>query len=395
VKLKYVDALRGLAIVAVVMVHCSIHGSNEHLPAALRAVVWSGTHGVQLFYVVSAFTMFLTLDKGEGTRKPLWSDFFIRRFFRIAPMYYVGICYFLWQDGLGPRYWLGDADHITTANILSNVLFVHGLNPYWITSLVPGGWSIAVEVLFYCLLPVLFTVIRNTRQAFWFTAFALALRMVLQFVFREWLPISSERLWYEYLYFYLPSQLPVFALGILCYFIVRDNHRFSVTPLATLTTALILTGEIIGRSIGLSLVTNHFLFGIAFAVLLVTLSRQPFWLLVNPVFVYIGKISYSMYLVHFAVLYWLTKLGFVDYIVVSGPLWAIINYALRLLVVMALAVPVASLFYVLVERPIQAVGKELIARKSPRRTTGHERPTPVSQTPLNPLDPLYDDTGMG
>src|SRR6478735_102007 len=173
-KLRYIDTLRGLAILAVIIVHCSIYGNNEFLPSIFKSIVYSGLHGVQLFYVVSAFTMFLTLHSRDGKEEFLWPKFFIRRFFRIAPMYFVGICYFLWQDGFGQRYWLGDADHITSLNILSNFLFIHGFNPYWITSVVPGGWSIADEMLFYCLIPFLFLKIKNAQQAFCFVLVTLA-----------------------------------------------------------------------------------------------------------------------------------------------------------------------------------------------------------------------------
>jgi peptidoglycan/LPS O-acetylase OafA/YrhL len=81
-------------------------------------------------------------------------------------MYYLGICYYLIQDGFGPRYFLENESHITTLNVLSNFTFLHGFNPYWITSLVPGGWSIAVEMTFYIILPFLFARIKRSVQFF-------------------------------------------------------------------------------------------------------------------------------------------------------------------------------------------------------------------------------------
>src|SRR5258706_12846498 len=104
--------------------------------------------GVQLLYVVRAFTIFLTFTQHRAKEKNYITNFFIRRFFRIAPMYYLGIVYYLFQDGMGARYWLGDAAEISGWNILSNLFFGPSCNPYWITRVVPGGCAIAVARFF-------------------------------------------------------------------------------------------------------------------------------------------------------------------------------------------------------------------------------------------------------
>lgn len=362
-KLRYVDALRGLAIMGVLVVHCGQHGMNDYLPAGMTTVLQHGAHGVQLFYVVSAFTLFLTLDKRGIEENTAWLDFYGRRFFRIAPMYYLGICYYLWQDGFGPRYWLGDAETVTAENVVSNFFFIHGFNPYWITSVVPGGWSIAVEMMFYCMIPLLFLRIRNSQQAVVFFLITLALRAVLQFLLNRVHLIESERLWQDYLNLYLPSQLPAFALGILFYFILKEDYKISWSPLILLLLSLI----VIAHFAGIPLLPNHVMSSIGFVVMAIALSRFEFKMIVNPILVYIGKISYSMYLVHFAVLFWLSKYAAVDYIAVSGPIDAIANYGIRLLVVLILSVIIASFFYHMIELPFQRIGKRLMNRV---RTSG-------------------------
>jgi peptidoglycan/LPS O-acetylase OafA/YrhL len=369
-KLKYIDALRGLAIIGVLVVHCSHAGSDENLPEIMRSVVFNGAHGVQLFYVASAFTLFLSLANRKASEQNGWLKFYVRRFFRIAPMYYLGVCYYLWQDGLGPRFWLGDATRISEWNVLSNLTFIHGFNPYWISSIVPGGWSIAVEMLFYCLLPLLFLKITNANQAFAFVLITLLIRIVLQFLLNRFPLIASEELWTHYLYVYFPNQLPVFGLGILLYFLTTKASELSLSPLVVFLSFFVLAAHLVG----MPLLPNHILFGIAFVVLAIALSRFEFKIFVNPVVVYLGKVSYSMYLVHFAVLYWLGKYGFVDYVAISGPSAAILNYVIRLLVLGALTVSLASLFYSTVELPMQRMGSKLINRfhdrNKPRLVTG-------------------------
>ena len=363
-KLRYIDALRGLAIIGVLVVHCGQKGSYEHLPPLVQSTVLKGAFGVQLFYVASAFTLFLSLTHRKGGSTTRWSAFFARRFFRIAPMYYLGICYFLWQDGLGPRYWLGDAPGISAWNVISNFTFLHGFNPYWITSVVPGGWSIAVEMLFYSLIPLLFYRIKNTQQAFVFLLITLFIRASLQFALNRFPLIPDEVLWGHYLYLYLPSQLPVFALGILLFFIVQENYKLPLSPLLFLISSAILMAHLAG----IPLLPDHFLFAIAFVLLALALSRFEFKAFVNPVTVFIGKVSYSLYLVHFAVLFWMEHWGFISFLSVNTALEAVLDLMIRLVVVTALSVGIASAFYYLVELPAQQAGIRLMRARAERTT---------------------------
>lgn len=358
-KLNYIDVLRGLAILGVLMIHCAQYGNNDSLPSIVLTIIGNGAHGVQLFYFASAFTIFLSMNRRfENERYPK-INFFIRRFFRIAPLYYVGICYYLFQDGFGKRYWLGDLEGVTLGNILSNLSFTHGFNPYWINSLVPGGWSIAVEMFFYCFVPLLFIKIKNIQQAYIFVLISLFFRLVLELFFHKIELIGNHRLWNEYLFFYFPSQLPIFALGILFYFIIKDGYRIIISSNLIILTSFILVFQFMGFSI---ILPTHFLFGISFVVLGIAMSKKQFKVLENPILIYIGKISYSMYLVHFAVLYWLTRFNFVDYFDNSNVYIAILNYGFRLFILIIISVFISSLTYKFIEVPMQNIGKKIIYR---------------------------------
>src|SRR3569833_4791569 len=99
--------------------------------------------------MISAFTLCYSYNHRSAIDKSPLLSFYTRRFFRIAPLFYLAVIYYLWQDGFGPRYWLGDAPNITPANIAGNFVFLHSLNPYWINSIVPGGWSVFFVVFFF------------------------------------------------------------------------------------------------------------------------------------------------------------------------------------------------------------------------------------------------------
>jgi peptidoglycan/LPS O-acetylase OafA/YrhL len=358
-KLDYIDVLRGLAILGVILTHIDGAGSGrQYLPEKLLSFLDEGARGVQLFFVASAFTIFLSYDHRAGRERFVNRNFFIRRFFRIAPMYYIGICYYLWQNGFGPRYWLGDQPSVTTGNVLGNFLFLHGFNPYWMNSIVPGGWSIAVEMLFYCFIPFLFSRIKNTRQAFNFVLFSLLFRFAFNLILQKWPFIHDQRLWTDFLFYYFPNQLPVFSLGILMYFIIKDEYRINISDKTLLLFALLFLVQLIFS--WFPFLPSHFMFGVGFVMIGIALSRYKFKLFVNPLVMYIGKISYSMYIVHFAVFYWITKFGFADYLTVSGTRTAILNILIRLIVVLGFSVLLSTIFYRLVEMPMQRVAKRWI-----------------------------------
>src|SRR5258708_419294 len=374
-KLRYVDALRGIAIIGVLVVHCGQFGAND-FPAFLQNIIVSGAIGVQLFFVASAFTIFLTYGNRFDKETNPTTNFFIRRFFRIAPMYYLGIIYFLWQEGFGARYWLGDASTISTWNVLSNILFVHSINPYWITSVVPGGWSIAVEVCFYCLVPFLFLRIRNLNQAFVMFLLTIFLRMALQSLLQRFPMIPSEHLWREYLFFYPPDQFPVFVCGIILYFLITTPPaEWRIDPFVIFALSLLFLAQYLTQTS--FIFPAHIRFAMAFVALGYALSRKEFFILVNPLTVYIGKISYSMYLVHFAIMYWLTKFNYVDFAPSNIAYFPIVNYLLRFCCFLSLTVLVSTCTYFLIEVPFQNIGKSIVRKKENQRhlaKASHKQP---------------------
>jgi peptidoglycan/LPS O-acetylase OafA/YrhL len=320
-----------------------------------------GQMGVQLFFVMSALTLFLSYDRRQGRELHVDRNFFVRRFFRIAPMYYLGILYYLWQNGRGPNYWTDFGPGITDGNIAANFTFLHGLNPYWINSLVPGGWSITVEMTFYLLIPLLHRWVPNGRQAFRFFLLAMGLKLVLHVLLLKFQPIASTWLWKEFLFFYLPSQLPVFMLGIMLHFLLRggEDDR-SMRPLDLFVFAVVLIVHLATRRE--VLVPTHALFAMAFVLLAWTLARKPYRIIVNPVVRHIGMVSFSLYLVHFAVLHWMDHFHATDLIAPTGTVSALLNYALRYLIVLGIGTAISTALYHAVEVPMQRVGQRVIDR---------------------------------
>ncbi|MCX7309105.1 MAG: acyltransferase family protein, partial [Afipia sp.] len=155
-KYDFVDALRGIAVLLVVLAHTPV-------PNSLLALNIAGAYGVQLFFVVSAFTLFLSLSARRNTESNPVLFFFLRRFFRIAPAFYFAMLFYLMKDGTGATPWAPQG--IQSWQIISTLLFINGWLPDSINAVVPGGWSIAVEMTFYLFVPLCFAVITNVTRA--------------------------------------------------------------------------------------------------------------------------------------------------------------------------------------------------------------------------------------
>jgi peptidoglycan/LPS O-acetylase OafA/YrhL len=267
-------------------------------------------------------------------------NFFIRRFFRIAPLFYLAIIYYLFQNGFGPRYALGDCNVISTNNIIATTSFLNGFNPYWINSIVPGGWSIAVEMSFYACIPFLFPKIKNLNHAFLF------------FILTIMLSSFST----DYLYFYFPSQLPVFALGIMLYFLIikkepiwQINIWYLHLFVATITVHYFIEE--------INTMPSHILYSIGFMFIALLMGKYHIKILVNRLTVFIGSISFGLYLVHFAALNLLEKFNLLNLLGTGA-----INYLFRYLCVLMISIGIASFLYKFVEQPMQKIGKKWIQK---------------------------------
>ncbi len=212
----WIDTLRGLAILMVIAVHTS-HGlkGSESL---LKTIFGFGGYGVQLFFVASAMTLCMSLENNYG--KPRWLiKYAVRRYFRIAPMYYVGIVlYFFWsfaknyaQHGL-----IGPLPQYTVANVLANVVFIHGFVPAAYNDIVPGGWSIGAEAVFYVVFPVLFLLYRTAKQPLLLSGLLLvACYALISLV--QW-QLGQSAAGSDFLYFNIANQLHVFIIGIIGFY---------------------------------------------------------------------------------------------------------------------------------------------------------------------------------
>jgi peptidoglycan/LPS O-acetylase OafA/YrhL len=208
-KIDFINTLRGYAILGVILVHVS---QFIPIPKMLFMITDRGQMGVQLFFMVSAFTLFYSLENRKEEVHPN-INFYLRRFFRIAPLYYTAtLAYYFYLD----KIYIADFTSSNSArNLVAHIFFLNGFDKVYMNTLTPGSWSIAVEMMFYVFVPVLYAFIKNLRSGliFFFAISSIDIALNLSFF--------TQGDWFHY--FWLVNQLPVFSLGIVLYLFIKNN----------------------------------------------------------------------------------------------------------------------------------------------------------------------------
>lgn len=383
----FVDSLRGLAIVGVMMVHVIFW--IPHFHGRMRAVVFQGDYGVQLFFVVSAFTLFWSLrSRKTQERRPLLA-FYARRFFRIAPLFWFAIVFYLIWPLPSRLHWAPAGIH--WPEVLATVFFVHGWWPTSFDGVVPGGWSIGAEVMFYLCIPFLFARIRTLNAALWITVVSTWVvglcAMPFARVFAHHFPASWTVIVTNFVIMSFPVQIPIFCMGIVLYFLLAapdvmpGSKKPRVGGLVLVVAAIpFLFGVFVPNALP----------GVAFVLLAAGLARRPVRLIVNPMTRFVGQISFSGYIWHFWVLH-----------IIAGPVLRLLEshrlhlkpdlvYWGLLAATIVATLPIATISYYVIELPGQELGRKVIKYmqwgKIPNRTpsgAAHEAPgEPMQPSPV-------------
>lgn len=297
---RSLDLLRGLAILLVIAAHCGL-ATTSVVPRIAEAAGDYGQFGVQLFFIVSGYTMMLTY--GGRLDATAARAFYIRRAFRIVPLFWIAIMvYLLVTKGRGFREWAPDG--IGPVDVLLTVLFLHWSSVTAFNSVVPGGWSIAVEMQFYVLFPLIIYLFRRNGGPFvTYAAIALitvAAQLLADHYLEPQLAASlakdSNGLASGFFYCWLPRQLICFGFGILLYDYVERGSRPTAGALLLFAAALTST---FGATVAI-------LFFIALAALA---GRATM-----PMLALFGRHSYAIYLSHFALMSAISAVFSIDFL---------------------------------------------------------------------------------
>ena len=169
-RLHYLDGLRGLAALYVVLYHCYMQVWGGlllvPLPAVLRFAINLLSFGhlsVDVFIVLSGYCLMIPVACSADRRlSGSMACFFKKRAIRILPPYYLALLIFLLLIWCVPLLrqksgsnWDEALPAFTPSVILSHLLLIHNFSSQWRFRIDYPMWSVATEWQIYVLFPLL------------------------------------------------------------------------------------------------------------------------------------------------------------------------------------------------------------------------------------------------
>ncbi len=341
------DGLRGIAISLVVLIHYFYWGPpslSSSASAMSHLFVWFqrftalGWTGVDLFFVLSGFLIGGILIDSRNSEN-YYKAFYIRRFYRILPVYYLliigyivlmwtarGVMTFSFYDGVEP--W-PDASVLWLFGFVQNFNFAshYSLGWHWFSP----TWSLAVEEQFYLVAPLLIR--RLSRRALFIVICAVILAAPAA---RMWVHfhVPADVINLELTYTLMPCRADALAIGILLALLWRtESFREWLSThgwvLYTLVGVFLSGFVILGRSfpdnfslpmesIGYTWIAMFY----GLVLLLVLEKRSGFLAAVTRArpLRELGRVSYCFYLLHHGI-GWLMRESMAVIVRNPGP-WA-------------------------------------------------------------------------
>ena len=379
-RLLPVEGLRAYLALWVLVCHALwLSGYPPDALAGLPKLIAMGPYAVDLFIIISGFVIMLSLDKQRET----YLQFIVRRFFRLFPVFIVLFVVaiplshvFLWNVTHASQYLTPDQIENWTDimeswweniqwNIPLHLLMLHGVVPEVLVKDAPGAflvpaWSVSLEWQFYLVAPLAYAWAVSARPYRRLGLYALCLVLVL--AARYVYPTVSYGA-------ALPFHVKFFFLGAASYFLYQRQaaHQLSDTAFPV---ACCLALSLFGLS-GSAWSLIPVVLWMAFLGLLLEhpssfSSRLVAPLLTNPFVLYLGRISYSLYLSHVLVII------VIQYALLT---WApnltqVVHFWVLLTCTTAATIAVSTVLYRCLEAPGIHAGRYLARRLAARRAVG-------------------------
>lgn len=376
------DGLRGIAVLLVMSVHLCLLAPGPGMAPATAALLgqtkgfWAfGVSGVNLFFILSGFLLFLPYGRAllQGRSLPSSRAFYIRRALRILPAYWASLLLLALlfdPQGLSPAHLYDLALHIALLHNWSARTFYSFNVPFW---------TMAIEAQFYLLLPLLAAgmarALRGGRRRLFAVLLGLVVLASPAYGLLAWGVYRTNAMWADHVAILnVFGYFTVFGLGAGCsliYLGATENRTFLGARLVAAIPRLARAAGVVGlgllavffvvSSLG-SPIWDHekliywlagnplLAFGYA-GILLGVLLGWPAWRigLATPVLRFAGVISYSLYIWHYPL-----------YEHLIMPITRTTGAGLGTLLVAVLltaviTIPFSFVFYTCVERPFLRV----------------------------------------
>lgn len=370
-KLPQLDALRGICAVMV-----ALHHVEFQWPLRMTGLMRHGALFVDFFFVLSGFIIAYNYERIRTA--PELGRFMWLRFARVYPLHLVMLLVFLGYETA--QWWIIQHQQLQlqsppfsdndAAGFLMNLTLLNGVGLRPLSFNVPA-WSISTEFWTYLMFGVIaLACAGRPRLRRWTYLGVVVLSLVFLVAGRE-----QPRLTEDYPYF-LPRCVLGFFLGAVLFTFWRDRQpgpSRGLMPVMCQLFALALAVAIVIYA-GPDRLELEFAAPFTFMLTIAVFARFPDTLLVRLLtrkpLIWMGTVSYSIYMVHMIVLFAIEAVlrfglhaATTDLGIEIGPASGTALVVLYVACVLALA----SLTYRFVEAPARKLGRELLPAAAPER----------------------------
>jgi peptidoglycan/LPS O-acetylase OafA/YrhL len=350
-----IEGLRFISILLVILSHINnnllrAYPSSPLSAAGSRLAIFLEEcgAGVNIFFFISGFILAIPFLKAYAYNQQTISlrHYYYRRLTRIEPPYIITLILFL----LAVLFILHQPFSYTMEHFLASAFYLHNVIYNHISTINPVAWTLEIEIQYYLIFP-LFAIALFFKNH-WLRSCVLFAFFVLTCIFHpEEVSIFSQK-------YYLTKSLfaywYIFIIGIIVaeLYLISENFLsgnrkmlFDLSGLAALFFIITLSGF-------QSLPYKFFIF-ICYVVLFVSLFKGR---LLNKIFTnewitIIGGMCYSIYLLHYAITYFIIQ-TFTKRILSN-------NYPTDIFIQSIIIIPciltISSFFFVFVERPFMDI----------------------------------------
>ncbi len=322
-RLDALTATRGIAAMLIVIFHFGL----EVFPFSEAQRLFSkGNMAVSYFFTMSGFIMCYTYYNHPISFK----TFITKRLARIGPVYWLAI--------LSSLFTIADKTNLVAALGL-NVLFLQSYIPGYALTINSPGWSLSVEVFFYLLFPFLLKLYKLHPKRFVIASilFYIASQIIHLYLVKD---TTGTNALHELVYYHPLGHLNSFVIGMAGYYVFNNMYTwrsaYTVLLIVCATAALVW----------LPYSKHNGLLAPLFILLIIGLAKQPVgWLTWKPL-VWLGEISYGLYILQMPVFILLAD---------ANNAYLHIGYSVFFFVYVVLLIASAGIIFYTIEMPAKAV----------------------------------------
>lgn len=354
-RLSYLDSARGIASIMVLFSHFlgafTMPKILNELSCTFIHFLWDGKIAVSFFFVLSGFVLSrIYFIDNNYFNKFNYGSFIIKRIFRIYPVFFFALFFSFFSVKYIYNFDLIESLSVSTKWIktfwIEKYSFISTLKESILVIRIPQepekrlinqDWTLTIEILVSLLIPVFITIVKKNRNWLLITALLLlrlhALNWIVEFILGVYIASSLD------IFKKIVTSKIVVFLFVTVFLLISTLYYFFLSEI--FETILIKTISVL-------------------LLVLVLFSSKLQNMLNTKLNVFIGKISYSLYLIHFSVL-----------LIVSPLLFKLLNsfgifidtmiYFIVLFFVLIISVFFAYILHQVIEKPIYKFSNRIIA----------------------------------